>query len=85
MASKEKKKTTKHVWTLAEKLEIIKLRDEGASWVKIAQEKKTNESSIRTIYKNKDRILSQGKIANLKKYIPLLPSVTKLETGFRRL
>ena len=60
MASKEKKKTTKHVWTLAEKLEMIKLRDEGASWVKIAQEKKTNESSIRTIYKNKDNILSQG-------------------------
>ena len=30
MASIEKKKKTKHVWTLAEKLEIIKLRDEGA-------------------------------------------------------
>ena len=36
---REKKRNTYKSWTLAEKLDVIKMRDDGANWVKIAQEK----------------------------------------------
>ena len=57
MSPSPKKKKPKHLWTLTERLRIIEMRDNGAAWVKIAQEMKTNESSIRTIYANKDKTL----------------------------
>ena len=56
MSPSPKKKKPKHLWTLIERLRIIEMRDNGATWVKIAQEMKTNESSIRTIYANKDNM-----------------------------
>ena len=37
----------------------------GASWVKIAQEKKMNEATARSIFKEKDKIRAQGKLPNL--------------------
>ena len=49
---KKKKRTlTKPVQqiTIAQKLEIIELRDNGARWIKIAQDKGLSESTVRTI------------------------------------
>ena len=47
--SKKDKKQRNHL-TIQEKLEIIELRNNGASFAKIAREKGMNESSVRTIY-----------------------------------
>ena len=45
---------------LDQRLEIVRLRENGLSFDKIARDKKINESSIRTIWKNKDEIKKQG-------------------------
>ena len=58
--NKEKAKS-RRLWTLNEKLEIIDMRDNGASWTKIAQEKNMAESTVRSIYAKKDEIRSHGK------------------------
>ena len=47
--------------TITQKLEIIEMRDNGASWIKIANDKGINESTVRGIYKKKDEIQAQGK------------------------
>ena len=62
---KKKKRTlTKPVQqiTIAQKLEIIELRDNGARWIKIAQDKGLSESTVRTIYAQKDDIRARGKL-----------------------
>ena len=48
-------------YSVSEKLEIIEMRDNGASQIKIAQEKGMNESLVRGIYRNKDSIKVRGK------------------------
>lgn len=54
-------KSAKRKWlTLEQKLNIIKLHDDGASFAKISRDKGINESSIRLIIKNKDHYKSQG-------------------------
>ena len=50
--------------TLKEKLEIIKLRDNGVSSVKIARDRDIAESSVRVIYSKKDKLQFQGTLAN---------------------
>ena len=48
--------------TLAEKLEIIQLRENGAKICKIAFDKSMNEASVRAILKRKDEIKEQSVI-----------------------
>ena len=65
-SQKKRKKTAKRtLWTLSQRLEVIEMRDNGASWVKIAHEKQMNEATARSIYKEKDKIRAQGKLHNL--------------------
>ena len=53
---------------LDQRLEIVRLREIGSTFAQIARDKKMNESSIRTIWKNKDDIKRQGiQTANLEK------------------
>ena len=58
---KKKKKRTltkpvKEIWDYYNsKLEIIELRDNGARWIKIAQDKGLSESTVRTIYAQKNK------------------------------
>ena len=42
------------------------MRKDGASWVKIAQEKKMNESTVRSIYAKKEDIRAKGKNSELE-------------------
>lgn len=77
----KEKKERKHL-TLAEKLEIIDMKDkQGYTYAKIANEKKMNEASVRTIYKNRDKIKSHGiQTAQYdSKHIFLTKSRAKLE------
>ena len=69
MSTNPKKKKTKtdgkpprkvQVWTVTEKLEVIAMRDEGASCVKIAQEKGMNESTVRSIYAKGEDVQAKG-------------------------
>ena len=39
----------------------LERRDNGDSWIKIARDKGMNESSVRSIYREKDVIKSRGK------------------------
>ena len=48
-------------WSVTQKLEVIEMRDNGARWIKIAQEKGMSESTVRTIYAQKDEIRARGK------------------------
>ena len=57
---KDKPKRKLQTRTVTEKLEIIEMRENGASWIKIAQDKGMNEASVRTIYRKKEEIRSQG-------------------------
>ena len=59
---KEKKKEKRMLWTFSQRLEVIEMRENGASWVKIAQEKKMKEATARSIYKEKDKIRAQGEL-----------------------
>ena len=54
MSTSPKKRKLKTL-TISQKLEIIEMRENGASWVKIAQEKKINESTVRSIYAKKKK------------------------------
>ena len=47
-------------FTIAQKLEILEMKERGDSFSKIASTKNTNESTIRGIWKKKDEIRSQG-------------------------
>ena len=53
-------KKSRNCLPLDQRLEIVRLRENGLSFAKIARDKKMNESSIRTIWKNKDDIKRQG-------------------------
>ena len=53
-------KKSRNCLPLDQRLEIVRLRENGLSFAKIARDKKMNESSIRTIWKNKDEIIRQG-------------------------
>ncbi len=46
--------------TLGQKLDIIKLHEEGASFAKISREKGMDESSVRKLIKKKDEYKSHG-------------------------
>ena len=65
MAEKAPKKANRpknNKWqTLEDKLEIITMKENGASFAKIARDKNLNESTIRYIFSKKDEIKSQGK------------------------
>ena len=70
MARSPKKKTkaakadvkTRKWLTTNQKLEIIDMRDKDKkTWTQIALEKNLRESTIRTIYANRDKIKAQGK------------------------
>ena len=51
----------KRKWlTLEQKLDIIRLHEEGASFAKIGSEKEMDESSVRKIIKKKDQYKSHG-------------------------
>ena len=61
LSPKKKQKREKYkTCSLNEKLQIIEMKDNGASWAKIAREKGLNPSTIRSIYAMKDQIQSQG-------------------------
>ena len=63
VAKKPKKDVDKKKRTclpLDQRLEIVRLRENGSTFAQIARDKKTNESSIRTIWKNRDDIKRQG-------------------------
>ena len=57
--SESQKKQRKHL-SWKEKLEIIELKEKGYGNTKIAREKNVPESSVRTIYENRDKIRKQG-------------------------
>ena len=68
----KKQQQRKHL-TLQEKLEIIELREKGSTFAKISKDKKMNESSIRTIYQNRDKIRDQGiQTADYTAMIPMI-------------
>ena len=46
--------------TLEEKLDIIKLNEQGLSKAQIGKQKEMHESSVRKIIKDKDQIKKQG-------------------------
>ena len=48
--------------TIAQKLEVIEKRDNGARWIKMALDKGMSESTVRTIYAQKDEIRARGKV-----------------------
>lgn len=53
--------TKKRKWlTLEQKLDVIKLHEEGASFAKIGREKGMDESSVRKLIKKKEQYKSQG-------------------------
>ena len=58
--AKKPEKKSRTCLPLDQRLEIVRLRENGLSFAKIARDKKMNESSIRTIWKNKDDIKRQG-------------------------
>ena len=67
MSPSPKRKRDKYrTCTLTQKLEIIEMRDNGATWTRIAFEKGLHESTVRGIYAKKDQIRSQGKILLLE-------------------
>ena len=43
-------------WSITQKLEVIEMRDDGTRLIKIAQDKGMGESTVRTIYAQKDEI-----------------------------
>ena len=57
--SKKPEKKSRTYLPFDQRLEIVRLRENGLSFAKIARDKKMNESSIRTIWKNKDEIKRQ--------------------------
>ena len=63
MAEKVKKKANRpknNKWqTLEDKLEIITMKENGASFAKIARHKNQNESTIRYFFSKKDKVKSQ--------------------------
>ena len=48
-------------WSVTQKHEVINSRDSGARWIKIAQDKGMSESTVRTIYAQKDEIRARSK------------------------
>ena len=54
------KKSVKNYLSLEEKLEIIKLRENGVSFSKIGRNKNMNESSVRTLYRRREKLRSQA-------------------------
>ena len=58
------KKRTRNKLTLEEKLEIIRLRDNGVSTAKICKDKNMAESSVRTLYSRRENIKFQATLAN---------------------
>ena len=54
------KQTKLKKYSVTQKLEIIDMRDNGAKWIKIAQEKGISESTVRGIYANRDEIRVRG-------------------------
>ena len=62
--------------TIVEKLQIIEMKEvKGYGFAKIAREKKLHEASVRTIYRNRDKIRSrpslyqcQHQLLSSKKY-----------------
>ena len=60
-----KKKQRKHL-TIQEKLQIIELKENGSTFAKIEKDKKMNESTVRTIYKEKEKIKLQCNYSNWK-------------------
>ena len=47
-----------------QKLDIMAMREDAASWVKFAQEKKINKSTVRSIYAKKEDMRAKGKNSN---------------------
>ena len=76
-------KSSKNYISLQEKLEIIRLRDTGMSWTKIGNEKGMNESSVRTIYRRKDKLKLQASTTNPSQtnavYMDRTPTMEKTE------
>ena len=65
-----------------EKLQIIELREKGNTFAKIAKDKKMNESTVRGIYKDREKIKDYGiKTANYSAIVPVIRprSPAKLE------
>ena len=58
--AKKPGKKSRNCLPLDQRLEIVRLRENGSTFAQIARDKKMNESSIRTIWKNKDDIERQG-------------------------
>lgn len=57
-------KRAKKYLTLTEKLEVIKMRDRGMKFCEIGKIIGINESSVRTIFKRKDAIVTQANSEN---------------------
>ena len=57
--AKKPEKKSRICLPLDQSLEIVRLRENGLTFAQIARDKKMNESSIRTIWKNKDDIKRQ--------------------------
>ena len=81
-AKKEVKKKQRNHLTIQEKLQIIELREKGNTFAKIAKDKKMNESTVRGIYKDREKIKDYGiKTANYSANVPVIRprSTAKLE------
>ena len=81
-AKKDVKKKQRNHLTIQEKLQIIELREKGSTFAKIAKVKKMNESTVRGIYKDREKIKDYGiKTANYSAIVPVIRprSTAKLE------
>jgi hypothetical protein len=71
------KKSAKNYLSLEEKLEIIKLRENGESWTKISRDKNMNESSVRTLYRRREKIKFQATLSNPSQHNAIMQNRTR--------
>ena len=71
------RKTAKNYISLEEKLEIIKLRENGVSFTQIGRDKNMNESSVRTLYGRREKLKLQATLANSAQHSGIL--ISKIE------
>ena len=71
------RKTVKNYISLEEKLEIIKLRENGVSFTQIGRDKNMNESSVRTLYGRREKLKLQATLANSAQHSGIL--ISKIE------
>ena len=70
-------KAQKKYLTLAEKLDVIKMHESGIKFAKIGKAKGMPESSVRAIWKRRDKLEAQGASANYQSSSKILQTRTR--------